>query len=285
MVSKQIINKLQSSAQVSRQICVAAIYYAQSGHPGGSLSCVDILVQLFQSKKIGKSGSDSHLILSKGHAAPALYAVATEFEVLSPEEIKSFRKLDSRLQGHPYSITTPWATTSTGSLGQGFSVGMGMALGFKYQKKFDNVFVVMGDGEMQEGEVWEAAMAAAHHNLNNLRVIIDYNKLQSDDLNSNIMGIEPLADKWRAFKWQVIEIDGHDFQEIGASLNSADQHQSGPTVIIAHTIKGKGVKYMENVPTWHGSVTMSEEELRIALTDLGASNDLINSYINGAIEI
>ncbi len=276
---------LVKSAENARRLCLTGIYHAKSGHPGGSLSCIEILTYLFSANEIGKDNSQSHLILSKGHAAPSLYAVAAEFEILKREEIITFRKMNSRLQGHPYSITTPWVTTSTGSLGQGLSVGMGMALGFKYQKKIDNVFVVMGDGEMQEGEVWEAAMAAAHHNLNNLRVIIDYNKLQSDDLNSNIMGLEPLAEKWRAFNWQVIEINGHDFQEIGASLDSADQHRFGPTVIIAHTIKGKGVRYMENVPTWHGSVTMNEEELRIALTDLGTSNDVIDSYVNGTIRI
>lgn len=275
---------LEVSAQNARRFCLAAIYYAKSGHPGGSLSSIDLLTFLFQENNFGIKNSTSHLILSKGHAAPALYAVALEYGLVNFEQLKRFRKINSQLQGHPHSITTPWVSTSTGSLGQGISVGMGMALGFKYQKQSDKVFVLMGDGEMQEGEVWEAAMAAAHHKLNNLRVIIDYNKMQSDDLNSNILSLDSLTEKWNAFNWHVFEINGHNFDEISESLKMADE-SSSPSVIIAHTVKGKGVKYMESVPKWHGSVTMSEEELRLALVDLNTPENLITFIFQQNAEI
>ena len=282
-MSNLFINQLKTVALQCRRNVVTQIFNARSGHPGGSLSCIDILVYLFKYANIGSPNTESHLILSKGHAAPALYAVAAEFGLIPHLELLSFRKINGLLQGHPHVQTTPWVNTSTGSLGQGFSVSVGMALGFKHQIKMDRVYAILGDGEMQEGEVWEAAMSAAHFNLDNLCVVVDYNKLQSDNLNENIMSLESLRDKWSAFNWNVIEIDGHDFENIEMAFNSAVSNPRKPTVIIANTIKGKGISYMESVPTWHGSVTMRNQELEQALRDLNTPETDIPKYLDGSI--
>jgi transketolase len=178
---------------------------------------------------------------------------------------------------------TPWVEASTGSLGQGFSVGIGMAMGFRHQQDPSRVYIVLGDGELQEGEVWEGAMCASHHKLDNLCAIVDYNKLQSDDLNANIMGLEPLRSKWEAFNWHVLEIDGHDFEQIEQAFATAKEIKDKPTVIIAHTIKGNGISFMAGVPAWHGSVKLRPEELEQALDDLGVHPMEISKYINGSI--
>jgi len=187
------------------------------------------------------------------------------------------------MQGHPSVVTTPWVETSTGSLGQGFSAAIGMALGHIYKNELTRIFVMLGDGELQEGEIWEGAMCAAHYKLDNLCAIVDYNKMQSDDLNENIMGLEPLRAKWEAFNWHVIEIDGHDFDQIESAFEQANETKGKPTVIIAHTIKGKGVSFMEGQPAWHGSVTLRPEELEQALRDLGTPEEDIPAYLNGSI--
>ncbi|MGZ5927364.1 MAG: transketolase, partial [Rhizomicrobium sp.] len=174
-------------------------------------------------------------------------------------------------QGHPHVLDLPWVETSTGSLGQGISVAVGMAIGLRLQKIPARVYTMLGDGELQEGEVWEAAMSAAHHKLDNLCAVIDYNKLQSDNCNDAIMRLEPLADKWRAFGWSVAEIDGHDIPQILEHLRRAGATREKPSVIIAHTIKGKGVPYMENIPAWHGSVKLTRAQTEDALTALGAN--------------
>jgi transketolase len=283
LADKDFLQKLSDSAQRSRRSTISAIYHAKSGHPGGSLSCVDILTAIFEVEKIGDKKSSSHLILSKGHAAPALYAVAADFQIIESSKLLGFRKIDNVLQGHPHVISTPWVETSTGSLGQGFSVGLGMALGYKHKGQKDNVFVILGDGEIQEGEVWEAAMSAAHFKLDNLCVFIDYNKIQSDDFNTNIMGLEPLKDKWSSFNWHVIEIDGHDFQEILNSIEESRNFLKGPIIVIANTIKGKGISYMENIPAWHGSVTLNQQDLISALIELGTSEEMIEGYLSGKI--
>lgn len=275
---------LKSRARVARQNLLASIYHARSGHPGGSLSCVDLLMAIYHFGELNNiAASELTLILSKGHAVPAWYAVAVEFNLLDRKLLSGFRKINSKLQGHPHIGTTPWVKTSTGSLGQGFSVAMGMALGFKHQKSNDRVYVILGDGELQEGEVWEAAMSSGHFRLDNLCAIVDYNKMQSDDMNANIMGLEPLAEKWRSFNWNVMEIDGHNYDQINDALVSAKNTLGKPTVIIAHTIKGKDISYMENIPAWHGSVTLRREELEIALRDLNASEFDISAYIDGTI--
>jgi transketolase len=190
---------------------------------------------------------------------------------MTVEEAVSLRKLGSVAQGHPDKLSLDWLDTSTGSLGQGFSNALGMAIAYKYQKCNAKVVALLGDGELQEGQVWETAMCAAHYKLGNFTAIIDYNKLQSDDLNENIMGLAPLQEKFTAFGWQVIEIDGHNFDEINDAFDQVTQEKLKPSMIIAHTIKGKGVDYMEKVPAWHGSVRMTRENTLSALTQLGLS--------------
>lgn len=270
------IESLKTHAREIRRLSIAAIYHATSGHPGGSLSCVDILATLYGTElKLDRtnllSPDRNRFIMSKGHAAPALYATWASFGLMDQKTALSLRKLGSVAQGHPHVIDTPLAETSTGSLGQGFSTAIGMALGLRHQKKTARVYALLGDGEMQEGEVWEGAMCAAHHNLSNLCAIIDYNKLQSDDRNAAIMGLEPLAQKWRAFGWHTLEINGHDIAAITAALDEARAIHWRPTVVIAHTVKGQGVPYMEDQPLWHGSVKLSREQAETALISLGAT--------------
>lgn len=277
---------LTGLARDIRRIAVSAIYRAGSGHPGGSLSCADLLAALYGAELfIPRDDPDSdnrdRFILSKGHAAPALYAAWAAAGLLPIETALSLRKLGSRAQGHPHVIDMPLAETSTGSLGQGFSVAVGMALGLAHQRRPARVYALLGDGECQEGEVWEAAMSAAHFGLSNLCAIVDYNKLQSDDRNANIMGLEPLDAKWRAFGWSVREIDGHDIGAILSALAAARKDGKKPTVVIAHTIKGKGVPYMEDQPAWHGSVKMTVQQTRDALGALDTAPNLIAELIDG----
>ncbi|MDA9980731.1 transketolase [Pelagibacterales bacterium] len=264
-----------------RRMALTSIFEAKSGHPGGVLSAID-LVNFILCENLKKE-KNSRFILSKGHAAPALYTAAAENGWIKPHILSQLRKLGSPLQGHPSVVETPWAETSTGSLGQGFSVAIGMSMGFRHQNNFSRVCVMLGDGELQEGEVWEGVMCAAHYKLNNLCAIIDYNKLQSDDLNENIIALEPLGKKWESFNWNVIEIDGHDFDQIEAALTEAKKTTDKPSVVIANTIKGKGVSFMEGVPAWHGSVKLLPEELEKALLELEVSSEDIPSYIDGSI--
>ncbi len=277
--------QLAEAARKARMHCLAAIFHAGSGHPGGALSCTDLLACLYGAEmNVWPGGIDDPLrdrfVLSKGHAAPALYAAAAQFGFCDPKEALALRKLGSKFQGHPHVIDLPFVETSTGSLGQGFSVALGMALGLKLQKNDARVYALLGDGELQEGEVWEAAMAGAHHKLDNLCAIIDYNKLQSDATNDSIMRLEPLAAKWSAFGWAVTEIDGHDIGAILHAFRSAAVTTGAPSVIIAHTVKGKGVPAMENVPAWHGSVKMTREQTEDALRALGGSAEEIGDLLN-----
>ena len=220
-------------------------------------------------------------ILSKGHSAPALYAVAARAGIIPEDSLNGLRKINHDLQAHTHRKTTPWVEASTGSLGQGFSFAIGEAYGLRLQGLQSRVYVMIGDGEMQEGEIWEGAMFAAHHSLDNLCAFVDYNKLQSDDQNSNIIGLEPLVQKWTAFGWNVMEIDGHLNSEISEALKNANRTVDKPSMIIAHTVKGKGVSFMENVPSWHGSVKMTPEDLTSALVELGADDLEIERALNG----
>jgi transketolase len=269
-------SQLAEAARFVRMHAVAAIYHAGSGHPGGALSSADLLACLYGAEMnvwprgVGDPGRD-RFVLSKGHAAPALYAVGAYYGFCNPKDSLKLRKLNSPFQGHPHVLDLPWVETSTGSLGQGISVAIGMAIGLKLQNNPARVYTILGDGELQEGEVWEAAMCAAHHQLGTLTALIDYNKLQSDNSNDAIMRLEPLADKWRAFGWDVQEIDGHDIVAILAALRHAGT-TTQPSVIIAHTVKGKGVPYMENIPAWHGSVKFTPAQAQEALQALGASD-------------
>jgi transketolase len=288
----EIAAKLSPRARRIRQLTIASIFHAGSGHPGGSLSAADMLACLYGAElNVSRASFDSvpwdgardRFILSKGHAAPALYATFAEFGFIAPAVLRDLRRFGSPLQGHPHVADTPFAETSTGSLGQGFSVAIGIALGLRHQGLAARSYVMLGDGELQEGEVWEGAMCAAHHRLDNLCALVDYNKLQSDDLNARIMGLEPLGDKWRAFGWNVIEINGHEVKQILAALFEAGTTEDQPSVIIAHTIKGRGVSYMENGPLWHGSVKLSEDDTRRALADLGVGKGEIDRWIHDDI--
>lgn len=269
-----------------RKDAIWSIYHAKSGHPGGVLSCIDILAVLFHQvlspaeKRVG-SYSDDFFILSKGHAAPALYAVAASIGLCDRSELKQLRKIDSKFQGHPDVSQLPWVEVSTGSLGQGASFAAGIAKSQKITGNSQHIFSLVGDGEMQEGQVWETAMFSAHHKLNNLTVIVDYNKLQSDAPNSDICALEPLADKWRAFGWNVVEVDGHDIASLSESLMNSKQNKTDkPTIVIAHTVKGKGVTYMENIPLWHGSVTLTKKQYEDAMRELGCTAEEIKEYEN-----
>lgn len=262
-----------SSIELARKIrrdALIQIHRAGSGHPGGSLSAADIIAVLFSDilklkPEKGARHSGNRFILSKGHACPAMYAAWVHTGLMPAEELLGFRKIGHALQGLPHPTTTPLCEVSTGSLGQGFSTAVGIALGYRHQKKPGHVYAVLGDGELQAGIVWEAAMCAAHYKLGNLTGIIDYNKLQSDRSNNDIIRLEPLADKWRAFGWTVIEADGHDHAALHQALSKSGET---PSMLIAHTVKGKGVSWMENIPAWHGSVKLSDKELDLALEEL-----------------
>lgn len=271
--------RLAEDARFIRMHAIAAIYHAGSGHPGGALSSADLFACLYGADmnvapdRVDDPARD-RFVLSKGHAAPSLYAAGARFGFCDARQALALRKLNSPFQGHPHVLDLPFVETSTGSLGQGFSVALGMALGLRIQHNPARVYTMLGDGELQEGEVWEAAMAAAHHHLSRLTALIDYNKLQSDAANAAIMGLEPLAAKFTAFGWQVQEIDGHDIAAILRALRETGVNAAqdkGPSLIIAHTIKGKGVPFMENIPTWHGSVKLTRAQAEDALTALGAN--------------
>jgi transketolase len=282
-----LASHLATKAALTRRLAVAGIYHAGSGHPGGSLSCADLLSVLYGAElsiepRASLQPDRNRFVLSKGHAAPALYAVWAAYGHIPAHEALELRKLGKKAQGHPHVIDYPLSETSTGSLGQGFSTAIGMALGLRHQKIAARVYTILGDGELQEGEVWEGAMSAGHFGLSNLCAIIDYNKLQSDDRNANIMALEPLAQKWRAFGWHAVEIQGHDIPAILAAFDEARSIPARPTVIIAHTVKGKGVPYMEDQPLWHGSVKLTREQAETALVALGATDTDTKELLDGS---
>jgi len=261
-----------AKAKELRQTILKMLHAAGSGHPGGSLSCVEILYTLFGPGGImhhdprGKDSARDRLVLSKGHAVPALYAVlsATGYDI-SPEELMSLRQLGSRLQGHPDRTRLPYLEASTGSLGQGASIALGLALAYQMDHKKGRIYCLVGDGESQEGQIWEMAMAAAHHKAHQLTVIVDYNHGQIDGRPQDICNLEPLVDKWRSFGWQVDEVNGHNFSELYQALSKPSTTQ--PSCVIAHTIKGKGVSFMENNMDWHGKAP-NAEQLQKALQEL-----------------
>ncbi len=245
---------------------------AGSGHPGGSLSATDIVVALYYREMKHKPdnplwGGRDKFVLSKGHACPLLYAVLADLGYFPKEELGKLRTLNSMLQGHPSSTKTPGIEISTGSLGQGLSVANGMALASKLDKSDSRIYCLLGDGELQEGQVWEAAMTSAHYKLDNLLAIVDFNRLQIDGFVEDVMGVEPIADKFSAFGWNSIEIDGHDFEEIISAFAKAKECTDKPTVIVAKTTKCKGVSFIENVCDYHGK-TLTSEELQKAIGEL-----------------
>lgn len=263
--------EMERLAKEARKHILKMIYQASSGHPGGSLSCIDLLIYLYWKEiAITKGNANSlnrdKLVLSKGHAAPALYAALASRGLFSEETLMSLRKIDSMLQGHPNMNDTPGVDMSSGSLGQGISAAVGMALADKLRNSAHRTYVICGDGEFEEGQVYEALMAASHYRLDNLVLFLDHNGLQIDGKIEDALHPQPFKEKLEAFGWRVLEIDGHAFEEIEEAVQHVKQSDK-PTAIIAHTIKGKGVSFMEHAAGWHGKAP-NEQQLQQALSEL-----------------
>ncbi len=272
MLSEQELKRLKGIAKDVRINIIKMLEEAESGHPGGALSAADILTVLYFYKM--KHNPDNpawderdRFILSKGHGVPAQYAVLAKSGYFPEEELMSLRKINSRLQGHPDRMKLPGIEASTGSLGQGLSIAIGMAIAGKLDKKNYHIYCMIGDGESQAGQIWEAGMCAAKYKLDNLTAILDYNKIQLDDRVSVIMDIEPIKNKWLSFGWNVIEIDGNDIEQIIEALDEIEKVRQQPSIIIANTIKGKGVSFMEDKVDWHGKAP-SKEQAEQAIEEL-----------------
>ena len=275
---KLSIEALKEKAADIRRDIIEMITEAQAGHPGGSLSATDLVTALYYrfmrvDPKNPRWEDRDRFVLSKGHACPVWYAVLAEKGFFDMCELKTLRKLNSMLQGHADMNKTPGVDMTVGSLGQGICAGLGMALSGKLRKKDYHVWVIVGDGECQEGSVWEAAMAGAKWKLDNLTVIVDKNRLQNDTFVDDVMPVDPLDEKWKAFNWNVIEIDGHNMEEIVSAFDKVLTVKGKPTVVIAHTIKGKGVSYMESVAVWHGQAP-THEQAEIALAEIGGKENV-----------
>lgn len=275
MSGPRSLDELPAIARQIRRHIVEMTGAAGSGHPGGSLSAVEILVTLFFAGVLRHDPSRpdwperDRFILSKGHGAPVLYAVLAEcgYAAAPRDQLKTLRKLGSPYQGHPDKRFLPVLEASTGSLGQGLSLALGMGFAARLNRNPSRTYVLLGDGEIQEGQVWEAAMFGAFHRIDNVVAIVDYNKMQLDGFIKDIMELEPLVPKWRAFGWHAIELDGHSIPELRAAFAEAAEVRGRPTVIIAHTVKGKGVSFMENNPKFHG-VAPTPQEVELALKEL-----------------
>lgn len=264
------VDALKKKALQYREDILKTLNLAGSGHPGGSLSAVEILIGLYEYKMNHKPEDPNwedrdRLIISKGHITPAVYVTLAHQGYFPKEELKGFRKFGSRLQGHVHT-KVPGVEFNTGSLGHGLSVANGIAMGAKMLKKDFKTYCLLGDGELQEGSVWEAAMTAAHYKLDNVCAIVDYNKIQENGLVSDIKNIEPLADKWRSFGWHVVEAHGHCFADLFKAFDEFGKVKDKPFVIIAHTVKGKGVSFMEGDNKWHGKAP-NDEQLEKALAE------------------
>lgn len=269
------IQDIEEIARKCRVEIVKMVHRAQAGHPGGSLSEIDLLAALYSTRMRvrpddPKWADRDRFILSKGHASPGMYAILAEMGFISHEDLKSYRVLGGVCQGHVDSKWCPGVDFSAGSLGMGLSFGMGCAVAARLDKSQRRAFVMIGDGEMQEGSVWEAAMAAAHHELGNLKVILDRNRIQNDDFCEEQMRMFDIPAKWRAFGWNVKEIDGHNMTEImeGLDFLEAEENSKGPSILIAHTIKGGGISYMENNPAFHGAAP-NDDQFKQAMIELG----------------
>ena len=269
--NSQRLLELETVAKELRRDVVEMTYSAGSGHPGGSLSELEILITLYlqvmrhDPQNPGWPDRD-RFILSKGHACPGLYSVLAKCGYFPREELATFRKIGSRIQGHAHTFT-PGVEMNSGSLGQGLSFAIGAALAANLDRKGYRTYVLLGDGECDEGQIWEAAMAASHYKLDNLTAFIDRNRIQNDRFTSEVMELEPLMDKWRAFGWRTLEVDGHSISRLLSAVGKAHRTQGRPTVIIAHTVKGKGVSFMENNPDFHGRAP-NEEEYHQAMEEL-----------------
>lgn len=271
-------DKIEARAKSMRKNIIKMLHKAGSGHPGGSLSATDIVASLYFGGVMMYSEDDpqdperDYFILSKGHAAPVLYAALAELGIVPEDELSTLRKLHSRLQGHPDSKKLPGVEVSTGSLGQGLSISAGLALGARINHqngspRKNRVFTLLGDGELEEGEVWEAAMFAAHHKLDNLVAIVDNNNLQIDGDVRDVAGLDNISAKFQAFGWRTIEVDGHDVNAVITALKAATMITGKPICIVAHTVKGKGVSFMENQAGWHGKAP-NDEQAKEALAEL-----------------
>jgi transketolase len=272
MTRTQTVSELELISKRIRRHIIEMITAAKSGHPGGSLSAVETLVTLFWDvMRHDPSNPDwpdrDRFILSKGHAAPVLYAVMAECGYTSVETLNTLRKFGSIYQGHPDKRFIPALEASTGSLGEGLSIAMGMGLAARSDKRPTRIYCVLGDGEIQEGQIWEAAMFGAYHKVDNVVAIVDYNRIQLDGFVKDILEIEPLAAKWQGFGWHTIEVNGHDISALQKAFAEAASVKGKPTALLAHTVKGKGVSFMENNPKYHG-VAPTAEEMAIALKEL-----------------
>ena len=275
---EESVDKIEARANNMRKNIIKMLKEAGSGHPGGSLSAADIVASLYFGGVMNYSEADpqhlerDYFILSKGHAAPVLYAALAELGYVPEDELLTLRKLHSRLQGHPDSKKLPGVEVSTGSLGQGLSIAAGVALGVRIDQQRDGgpkrrVFTLLGDGEIEEGQVWEAAMFAAHYHLDNLVAIVDNNNLQIDGDVRDVAGLDNISSKFKSFGWQTIEVDGHDVGAVVTALKTATLLDGSPVCIVAHTVKGKGVSFMENQAGWHGKAP-NEEQAKEALAEL-----------------
>ncbi|MFN0061955.1 MAG: transketolase [Myxococcaceae bacterium] len=269
------IERLRGICARMRVDIIEMLARAGSGHPGGSLSAVEIVASLYfhflkHDPKRPEWPQRDRFVLSKGHAVPVVYAAMAEAGYFGREKLSTLRKLGSPLQGHPVNLTLPGMEANTGSLGQGLSIALGMAMAAKLEKNAFHVYCMIGDGESQEGQIWEAAMAAPKFGLDTLTVILDFNGGQIDGHVKDVMDIEPIVDKWRAFRWNVIDVDGHDLAAVGRALASARGTSGKPTFIVARTVKGKGVSFMENQIAWHGA-TPNPEQTEKALAEIRAA--------------
>ena len=270
------INELQTYANKIRQGVIEAVYSAKSGHPGGSLSIAEILAVLYFNQmnideKNPKAKGRDRLVLSKGHTAPALYSTLALRGFFDINELKTLRNINSKLQGHPDMKNIPGVDASTGSLGQGLSIANGMALASKMDSEGVRVYCICGDGEIEEGQIWEAAMTSSHYKLDNLCVIIDNNNLQIDGKVNEVMNIYPIDTKFKSFGFEVINVDGHNIPELITAFETAKKTKGKPTAIIANTIKGKGVSFMENEASWHGKAP-NDEQYKQAMLELGGAD-------------
>ena len=271
-ITEETIANLKKQATILRRHIIEMTHHAQSGHPGGSLSACDLVTALYfhilrVDPKNPQWPDRDRFVLSKGHACPVWYAALAERGFFPVEELLTFRKINSRLQGHPELGTTPGIENAAGAEGQGLSFSVGLALTARLDHKPWHVYCIMGDGEQDVGQTWEAAMAGAKYGLDNLTAFVDRNGIQQEGRTEDIMPLEPLMDKWRAFNWNVLTIDGHDFRQILAAIGEAHGTKGRPTVNIARTVKGKGVSFMENKIKYHGAAT-TDEEYRQALAEL-----------------
>jgi len=263
MLKNKINTFLEGISKQIRKDIIQILYNAQSGHSGPSLSIVEILVFLFFSKKIYKNFSNKHnFILSKGHAVPALYSILFNLNYITKKDMISFREIGTKLQGHPDRTRLKYVELGTGALGQGLSVSIGFSIANNLLKNNKKSYCIIGDGEMQEGQIWEAAMYAGANKLNNICVILDNNKMQNETLTKKTLNILPIREKWQSFNWTVHEINGHSFKEISYAFRKFESEKNKPTIIIANTIKGKGISFMENSAEWHSKVIDKKNYLK-----------------------